>query len=378
MRAEDPVHWNPDWNAWILTRYAEVAAVLKDSRVSVTRGMGESLPPEPLRQEFCGLLDMLASQMVFSDPPNHTRLRALVSKAFSARTIEAMRPRIEQIVNAALDRVEPAGKMEVIQDLAYPLPITVIAEMLGVPAEDRPLLRKWSDAFFAFLEGATTLAQDQAVLRSMAEMTDYFRHLIASRAQTPQDDLLNALASAREQGDALSEAELYGNCLLLLAAGHETTVNLIGNGLLALLRHPAQHRLLRENPDLAASAVEEFLRYDCPVQWTERRATADLLVGGKQVAKGQSLHIGLGAANRDPAQFPDPDRLDITRRENRHVAFGHGIHFCAGAALARLEGQIAFRTLLRRFPSLRLDTDTVFWQKDSAFRRLQTLPVVWT
>ncbi len=377
MRAQAPVYWEEQEGHWVLTRYADVVSVLKDPRASVERTFGGTFPPEPLRQELCKIGNALANQMVFVDPPQHTRLRGLVSAAFTPRVVQAMRPRIQQIVDDLLDQVQAQGEMDVIRDLAYPLPVTVIAEMMGVPLADRDHLRRWSEAFFAFLEGRTTLVQNYTFLNSLEEMTDYFRHLIRRLPQTPQDTLLSALAAAREQDDRLSEAELFANCLLLLSAGHETTVNLIGNGTLALLRHPDQYARLRQDPGLIPTAVEEFLRYDSPVQWTGRRVNAEMEIGGHRIASGQFVVLGLGAANRDPAQFPDPDRLDISRRENRHMAFGHGIHFCAGAALARQEAQVAFETMLRRLPDLRLATEHVAWYADTTFRRLKALPVAF-
>ncbi len=377
LRSEDPVHWDEQMHHWVLTRYADVVTVLKSPHVSVERILFSAGPPEPLRTELGKIMTALANQMVFVDPPQHTRLRSLVSAAFTPRVVAAMRPRIQQIVDELVDNVQAQGQMDLIQDLAYPLPVTVIAEMLGVPLADRDRLRKWSEAFFAFLEGQTTLAQDYIFLNALEELTDYFRHLIAHLPEPPPDTLLSALAAARQQNDRLNEAELFANCLLLLSAGHETTVNLIGNGMLALLRHPDQYEKLRQDPTLTTTAVEEFLRYDSPVQWTGRQANADMEIGDTRIAAGQFLVVGLGAANRDPAQFAEPDRLDVSRRENRHVAFGQGIHFCAGAALARLEAQVAFETILQRLPNLRLATDTVTWHTNMAFRRLIALPLAF-
>jgi pimeloyl-[acyl-carrier protein] synthase len=319
--------------------------------------------------------------MLFRDPPDHTRLRTLVSKAFTPRVIEGLRPHIQQIVDGLLDRVRDRRAMDLIADLAFPLPVIVISEMLGVPAADRDRFRQWSldvarslDAI-ALPVGPEVIERGNAARRALA---DYFRGLIAERRRRPQADLLSGLIAAEEQGDTLSQAELLATCVLLLVAGHETTVNLIGNGMLALLRHPAELRKLGAEPALLPSAVEELLRWDSPVQRTGRITATDVELGGTLIPKGALVSAVLGAANRDPAHFPEPDRLDLARPDNRHLAFGWGIHFCLGAPLARVEGQIAIGALARRLPGLALATDRPEWRESSALRGLRALPVTFS
>ena len=334
--------------------------------------------PEETRATLRPLDDHFSAQMVFQDPPNHTRLRRLVNKAFTSRVVEAIRPQIQTTVDVLLDAVQSTGQMDLIHDFAYPLPAITIAEMLGVPPEARNQFKQWADDIVAFLgTGRAKLDILELGQRSVLALTDWLRELIAQRRYNPKADLLSLLIATEEQGDMLSEAELVGICISLLTAGHETTTNLIGNGLLALLQHPTQRQQLQHNPDLIVAAVEELLRYDSPVQRNWRVVKEELQLGGKQISQGQLVFAMLGAANRDPAQFPDPDRLDFHRRDNRHVAFGYGIHFCVGAPLARLEGQIAINTILRRLPGLRLANEIPVWLENMAFRGLKSLPVVF-
>jgi cytochrome P450 len=318
--------------------------------------------------------------MLDRDPPDHTRLRGLASKAFTPRVVEALRPRIQQIVDDLLAGVEPRGGMDLIEEFAYPLPVIVICEMLGVPVEDHERFKGWSLDLARGLDSVLLGPDSEVARRSGAAreaLTEYFRGLIGTRRVSPRADLLSALIAAEEAGDRLTEHELLATCILLLVAGHETTVNLIGNGTLALLRHPDQLRRLRENPGLIAGAVEELLRYDGPVQRTARTPTADVVIGGRTIGKGEIVMPFLGAADRDPAQFPDPDRLDIARSDNRHVAFGWGIHFCLGAPLARVEGQIAIGTLVHRLPKLALATDTPEYRPSLTLRGLHALPLTF-
>jgi cytochrome P450 len=289
-----------------------------------------------------------------------------------------MRPHIQQIVDQLLDAVQAQGQMDVIRDLAYPLPIIVIAEMLGLAVEERQRFKAWSDDLFATL-GVVRRAPNLMgkAAQSLAEMTGYITALSQERSLQPREDLLTGLVTAVDEGHRLSQAELVANVGLLLAAGHETTSNLIGNGSLALLHHPDQMDRLRDNSALIDAAVEEMLRYDGPVQIVYRSATEDVELDGKHIRQGQLVNLILGAANRDPAHFSKPDRFDITRDEGRHLDFGLGIHFCLGAALARLEGQIAFTTLLNRCPDLRLATDALEWQEHPTFRGLKSLPVAF-
>ena len=371
LRSEDPVH-QTETGFWVVTRYPDVVTVLRDPRFG--------------REEFGPLVSAIYGDdservprpMVFRDPPAHTRLRSLVSKAFTSRVVQAMRPRIQEIVDRLLDRVRDARTMDVIADLAYPLPVTVICEMLGVPEGDRDTMRRWSDDIARSLD-ALGLPSDREIVRrgraARHALGEYFRGLLPERRRKPRADLLSLLIAAEEQGDKLTENELLATCVLIFIAGHETTVNLIGNGMLALLQHPDQLTALKQNPQLLAGAVEELLRYDSPVQRTARVTTAELQLGGKTIPRHALVVAAIGAANRDPGRFAEPDRLDITRRDQDHIAFGFGIHFCLGAPLARIEAQVALGTLLRRLPRLRLAAASPQWRESSTLRGLKTLPL---
>jgi len=374
LREEDPVHQSP-FGFWVCTRYDDAVMILRDPRFG-REGMAKMMETRlGLTQDVSRARDML-----FQDPPDHTRLRALVSRAFTPRVVEVMRPDIQDIVNGLLDRVEGARAMDVIEDLAYPLPVRVICEMLGVPTSDQEVFKEWSTDIARSLDAGILPADSDVVPKgrdARLALADYFRGLIAKRRKDPKPDLLSALIAAEEEGNKLSEAELVSTCMLLLIAGHETTVNLIGNGLLALLQHPDQFQMLRDNPELIQTGIEELLRFDGPVQRTGRMTTAEVEIGGKLIPKDSVVVSVIGAANRDPKQFAEPDRLDVTRKENRHIAFGFGIHFCLGAPLARLEGQVALGTLLRRMPKLTLASETPEWRESSTLRGLKSLPVTF-
>jgi cytochrome P450 len=373
LRAEDPVHKSTLTGAWVLSRYADVATVLRDSRfgrANAEEFWRERFGPGPTHDTF-------TKWMLFRDPPDHTRLRTLVNKAFTPRMIEGLRPRVQQIVDELLDAVRGVGQTDVIAALAYPLPVLVICEMLGVPTEDRDIFTGWSGDLARTLDPIVTPEVIERGNAVVASMRDYFRSLIADLRRHPQDNLLSAMIAAEEQGDRLSEEELLANCILLFGAGHETTVNLIGNGMLALLRHPEQLAALRAQPELIVGAVEECLRYDSPVQLTGRQVSEAVTIGDKTLQAGDMVFALIGAANRDPAQFADPDRFVITRNDSRHLAFGQGIHFCLGAALARLEGQIALGTLVRRLPGLALATEAPERRDAFTLRGLRTLPVTF-
>jgi cytochrome P450 len=318
--------------------------------------------------------ESLSPSMLRTDPPDHTRLRGLVSKAFTPRTIETLRPRIEAIVSEQLDAVADAGHMDVIRELAYPLPVIVIAEMLGIPAVDREQFKRWSDEAVASF-GVTRISDFVRSRNAFKELQAYFARVAEERRREPREDLLSALLAAEQEGEKLTLQEVFETCILLLVAGNETTTNLIGNGLLALLRHPEQLELLRKDPSLIAGAVEELLRYDSPVQATSRFVLEDVALNGNVVQAGQQVIALLGAANRDPEHFEDPDRLDVTRADNQHLSLSQGIHYCLGAPLARLESQVAFLALLERFPNLRLAIDTPQWGDNLILRGLKSLPV---
>jgi cytochrome P450 len=373
LRADDPAHRSAQ-GFWVLTRYDDVVSVLRDPR------MGKEAIEALVAARYGAPAPAVGLSMLVRDPPDHTRLRGLVSKAFTPRVVEVLRPHIQEIVDSLLDRVEAAGAMDLIADFAYPLPVIVICEMLGVPVEDRERFKQWGLDIARSLD-AILLPPGSEVAKRGAEarrrLADYFRALIAERRTAPRGDLLSGLIAAEEAGDTLSEDELLATCILLLIAGHETTVNLIGNGTLALLRHPREFRRLHDHPELIQNAVEELLRFDGPVQRTTRIPSKDVMVGGQKIPKGDLVMTFIGAADRDPAHFPDPDRLDIARSDNRHIAFGWGIHFCLGAPLARVEGQIAINTLARRLPKLALATDTPEYRESLTLRGLRTLPVTF-
>jgi cytochrome P450 len=352
MRERDPVHWNSSVRTWFLTRHADVSELLRDDGgFSADRRLSERYVPPPPERAWPG------RSLLVLDPPDHTRLRSLVSRAFTPRMVDRLRPRIESIVADLLDRLgrlAGAGETDLVADFAYPLPVVVIAEMLGVPARDRARFQEWSSVLVRGLDPFVDAATQDTVLDARDALLDYLRGIVAERRAEPADDLVTGLIAAGEKGDVLSEAELLTMCNLLLVAGHETTVNLIGNGTVALLRHPDQLDRLRREPALARTAVEELLRYGSPVQWTGRVVARERELGGRRLLPHQSVVGILGAANRDPEVFADPDGLDLGRDPNPHLAFGRGIHFCLGAPLARLEAQVALPLLLERFPDLRL------------------------
>ena len=379
LRSSAPVHraTMPDGRGvWLITRYEDVLAVLKDERF--VKDWRSALTPEQLAEipPIPEVMKPISRNMLDTDPPDHERLRALVSKAFTPRLIERMRPRVQAIADGLLDAVQDRGEMDLIDDYAFPLPITVIAELLGVPAEDRNNFREWSDAA---VSGNTSQEYlEEILIPHMQAFTDYLRALFEEKHAKPKDDLVSALVQAEEAGDKLSEDELLGMVFLLLVAGHETTVNLIGNGVLALLQHPDQLRKLKDDPSLIKLAVEELLRYDGPVETsTERFAREDVDIDGTVIPRGEMVLVVLAAADHDPERFSDPDDLDITRADNRHLAFGKGIHHCLGAPLARMEGQIAISTLLRRMPNLRLKEppESLSWRPGMILRGLRGLPV---
>jgi cytochrome P450 len=312
---------------------------------------------------------------MFLDPPDHTRLRSLVSQAFTPRMVESLRPRIQSLVDELLDVVVGTGEMDVLADLAYPLPTVVICELLGVPPEDREKFKGWSADASRLLDGYLDKpALDKGMVAGMY-LFQYFTDLVEARRAEPRNDLIRALLAAETAGDKLTHAELLSTATLLFVAGFETTMNLLGNGTLALLRHPDQLARMRDDPSLVRSGVEELLRYDGPVHVTARIATQDVQIGDEIVRAGEQAVAILGAANRDPDQFPDPDRLDVGRTPNRHLAFGGGPHFCLGAALARMEGQIAFETMLRRLPDLELATEHPTYRDHYVIRGLDELRV---
>lgn len=380
LRSQDPIHFS-FMGVWVITRYADAIAVLRDPRFSVDMrrwGNYKDIRFRESKAELSPLGSITSKWMLFMDAPDHTRLQRLASKAFTPQRVESLRPYIQQIVNAQLDQVASIEKLDVVADLAQPLPVIVIAQMLGVPPEDREQLQKWSDDIVLCLDPMMSIDVFEHLNQIVVEFAEYFRKLIAQRRQQRQDDLLSALIAARDEQDKLTEEELLGTCILLFAAGHETTVKLISNGVLALLRHPDQIAKLQQTPTLITSAVEEILRYDSPVQLTVRTAIEDVEIGGKTIHKGQQVFVCMGSAHRDPAQFSHPDQLDITRQDNRHLAFSYGIHACLGNVLARVQAQIAINSLIQRFSHLQLATDQLEWHKKIILRGLKALPVNFT
>ncbi len=376
LRTEDPVHWDPYLHAWVVTRYADVVEVLH--RFSAER----THTPEKLAvlgmEQLAPIAQVMVRQMLFLDPPQHSRVRGLAAVAFTPRRVERLRSHIEEIADSLLDRVDSRGEMDIMEELANPLPAIVTAEMLGVPTEDHRRLKDWSQDFAEMLGNFQhNPGRAAKVAVSLEKMTAYFQEAVRSQATHPREGLVNALTVAEVDGDRLTEDEVVANVIVTLVGGQETTTNLIGNGLLALLRHPEEMERLRNDPALVPAAVEELLRYESPSQHTARLARDDVQLGGRLIKRGQAAIAVMGAANRDPERFPDPDRLDLARADNRHLAFGWAAHFCFGAPLARIEGQIAFSALLRRLPNLRLAPGPITWRSNLGLRGLTALPVTF-
>lgn len=380
LRERDPVHWSARLDAWVLTRFEDVKGALRDPRFVSGRRVNtyaEALEAGE-RARLGPLYEQIGNWIGNMDPPDHTRLRRLVNVAFTPRMVEDLRPRIVQLVDRLLDEGSGRATFDFIAGFAYPLPAIVIAEILGVPPECRDDFMHWSDALTRY--GGTGKPQIEVAERASAaagELSGFFRQLIADRRCRPAADLITGLIQAEEHGERLSEREMLGMCGFLLVAGHETTMSLLGNGLLALLRHPEQLRRLRNDPALIPSAVEECLRYDSPLQHQTRVAAEDVELRGTAIRRGARVLAFLGAANRDPEEFPRPDEFDVARSPNRHVAFGFGIHFCLGAPLARLEMGVALERLIARLPCIELDrpAESLHWRAHTSNRAPVSLPV---
>ncbi len=377
LRQAAPVQMSP-LGFWLASRYEDCALVLRDKRFGkryearMTKLHGPDVFEKPMYA-------MMRRWMLVQDPPDHTRLRGLVAKAFTARRVEEMRPRIQQLVDGLIDAMAGKGAADLMADYAHPLPTNVICDMLGIPVEDRDRFTRGSRTSGRLID-PTPMSDEEMreATENNAAQVSYFVDLFERRRREPGDDLTTQLVQAEEEGERLSEEELIANIILLFGAGHETTVNLIGNGVLALHRNPEQLGKLKADPSLMPNAVEELLRYDSSVQMTSRTALEDLELGGVAIAEGESVVTLLGAANRDPAAFEDPDRLDVTRPGIRPLSFGGGIHHCLGAQLARIEAEIALDTLFRRLPELTIDDlETPDWRPTFTLRGLQTLPAHW-
>lgn len=382
MREQDPVHWDPFLHAWVVTRYEDVLRVLLQFSADRT--------PKPQQLSAMNLADLnpiaqvMVRQMLFMDAPAHTRLRTLASAAFTPARVEVLRQHIQQIADRLLDAVVAQGEMDVIADFAAPLPAIVTAEMLGVPVSDHRQLKAWS-ADFAEMLGNFQHNPNRAahMRRTVNDMTEYFREAIDELRRRPREGLVHSLMTAEVNGDRLSDEEVVANSIVTMVGGQETTTNLIGNGLLTLLKNPAALQSLKNDDSILQSAVEELLRYESPSQHTGRIAPADVVMGNKTtgnktIRKGQAVMAVMAAGNRDPERFPDPDQLILSRQDNRHLAFGWAAHFCFGAALARAEGQIAFRTLLRRLPQLALKPAPLTWRFNLGLRGMTAMPVTFT
>lgn len=375
LRTEDPVHWDPFIHAWVVTRYVDVVSVLHSFLAY------KPAPPETLKDMGLSTLDPLAKvmmrQMLFMDPPAHTRLRNLAAKVFTTQRMEKLRLHIRGIVTTLLEKVQSRGRMDVLADFAEPLPATVTAELLGLPTSDIRQLKTWS-ADFAERLGNFHQNPDglQRVLQSLQEMKDYFEAAVQDIQAHPREGLIHSFLTAEIDGDHLTTEEVVANSIITMVGGQETTTNLIGNGLLALLRNQDVLQDLRGDVSLVPSAVEELLRYEPPSQYTTRVAPEDIELGGKTIRKGEATIVIMAAANRDPERFAEPDRIDIRRKDNRHLAFGWATHFCFGAPLARIEGQEAFEALLR-LSDLALEPQTLVWRQNLGLRGLESLPVTF-
>ena len=377
---EGPIHYI-DYarrGVWAVFRYAECSTIVRDMRLSAKRAgaLLLSLPPEQ-REQFAPLVRMLGLWMLFIDPPQHSRLRKLMNKGFSTPVVESLRPQVESIVDRMLMSLRDVSEVDLLKELAYPLPVRVIAEMLGISHAMHNQIMEWTDAVAVILGTPNrTVDQTQAAQNAVLNLTDFFREAVAERRKRRGQDLISLLLDIEEDGEILTEEELYAQCVLLIGAGHETTRNLIGNGMYTLLRHPEAMDELRENPQNIRMAVEELLRYESPVQYAARIAKEEVEICGVRLRQGELVMFVNAAANRDPLQFKDPDHLDLKRVNNPHLAFGAGAHFCIGNQLARLEGQVAILKLTQQFPQMRLAQEQVEWVPNFGLRGLKTLPVV--
>ncbi len=390
LRELEPVHRVDFLIGWVLTRYEDAVEVLRDgehfsSRIEtatvekrMAAARGEPMhhgEPQPADMRFA-LDAFFGRSVLFTDRPDHTRLRGLVNRTFTPRIVTELRPRIERLVAELLDDIVGSGRVDFVSQFANLLPATVIFELLQIPLDQRDEFKRWSDGLVVLFDPIRSPEAEENARACARDMHVFFRDLFAERRKRPGDDIISRLVALEGTGDSLDAAELLAMCMLLLAAGHETTTNLLGNGLYTLLENPDQLARLRKNPDLVPSAVEELLRFESPVQGMPRVATEDCEIGGRSVSAGDYVVVLVGAVNRDPVVFADPDRLDIGRRDNRHLAFGYGPHFCLGAPLARAEAEIAFREILRRAPALRGDYTSVEWKPTQVMRGLVQLPVV--
>jgi cytochrome P450 len=376
LRTEDPVHWDPYLHSWVVTRYADVVKVL--TAFSADRTPTPERLVEMGMEEVSSIAKVMVKQMLFLDPPAHARIRSLASFAFTPQRVAVLRDHIREIVEALLDTVKPTGSMDVIADLGEPLPYRVTAEMLGVPVEDAPQLKAWSEDFAEMLGNFQHNPERVSrVRRSVSEMTEYFQGAIKRIKEHPREGLIHSFLTAQVEGDRFTEEEVVANTIVTMVGGMETTTNLIGNGVLTLLRNPDQFAALKADHSLIPSAVEEMLRYEPPSQQTARLAPFDTELGGKKIRKHQAVIAVMAAGNRDPERFPDPDSFDIRRLDNRHLSFGWAAHFCFGAALARIEGHAAFEGILQQIPDIKLAPEPLVWRTNLGLRGLTALRVTF-
>jgi cytochrome P450 len=380
LHEEGPLHYVEvgKWAVWSIFSHAECAAIAKDPRLSAKRAKQMLLPlPISRQSEFSELARMLGLWLIFMDPPAHTRLRKLLNKGFSAAAVEGLRAQAEAIVDQMLKPLERGTEVELMSEFANPMPVRIISELLGVPQALHGTFVNASRAIAVFRGNPNrTVEEARAAQDALIELTEFFRKTVAERRRNKGNDLISLLIDIEEEGEVLTEEELYAQCIALLFAGHETTRNLIGNGMYTLLQNPQQTAELREKPEMIRSAVEELLRYESPVQFTARVLKEDIEVCGQTIRKGWTVQCMLGAANRDPKQFKDPNQLDLKRLNNQHLAFSAGLHFCIGAQLARLEGQVALLNLVQRFPQMKLAGPRPEWASTFGFRGLKSLPVI--
>ena len=380
LHEEGPLHYldvGGKWAVWSVFSHAECSSIAKDPRCSAKRAQQMLLPlPLSRQSEFSELARMLSLWLIFMDPPEHTRLRKLLNKGFSPSVVDSLRPQVEDIVDRMLKPLERGSEVELMRQLANPLPVRIILEMLGIPQELQNTFVDWSRAIAVFRGSPDrTVEQARAAQDALLALTDFFRKAVAERRRNKGSDLISLLIDIEEEGEVLTEEELYAQCTALLFAGHETTRNLIGNGMYTLLRHPQQTTELRDNPEMIRSAVEELLRYESPVQFTARVLKEDIEICGQHIPKKWTILCMLGAANRDPKQFEEPNQVNLKRLNNQHLAFGAGPHFCIGSQLARLEAQVALSNLLRRFPEMKLIGPRPEWASTFGLRGLKGLPV---
>jgi cytochrome P450 len=380
LHEEGPLHYIEvgKWAVWSIVSHAECASIAKDPRLSAKRAKQMLLPLPISRQaEFSELARMMGLWLIFMDPPEHTRLRKLLNKGFSAAAVEGLRPQAEAIVDQMLAGLKTGSEVELMREFANPMPVRIISELLGVPQALHGTFVNASRAIAVFRGSPNrTVEEARAAQDALVELTEFFRKTVAERRRNKGTDLISLLIDIEEEGEVLTEEELYAQCIALLFAGHETTRNLIGNGMYTLLQNPQQTAELREKPELIRSAIEELLRYESPVQFTARVLKEDIEICGQPIRKGWTVQCMLGAANRDPKQFKEPNRLDLKRLNNQHLAFSAGLHFCIGAQLARLEGQIALLNLVQRFPQMKLAGPRPEWASTFGFRGLKSLPVI--